>query len=141
MSYERNDFAALQERRAEETTKTPRQTKRRAFIERADIRLSALTNDHNWNEYLSMVEAEVATARDELKTYQEVLHNPFVLDDLRVRAAKMGVALCNERIRALEWAINIPKSIHDEVTTPDELAKIAQPDVTGRSPGNPPAGS
>lgn len=140
MSYVRDDFVSLQERRAEEAKPT-RPTKRRAFIERADIRLSALTGDSNWNEYLSMVEAEVVAARDDLKSYQQMLIDPFVLDDLRVRAAKMGVALCNERIRTLEWAINIPKNIHDELATADELAKISESNVPAGSPGTSAAGS
>lgn len=138
MSYGRDEYVELLARKAERAkATTPRPTKQRAFLERADIRLSALTGDHNWDEYLSMVEAEVETAQSELATYQNALNNPFVLDDLRVRAAKMGVALCNERIRSLEWAIGLPKSIRDQIDELEKLSPITDANVSDRPTGDP----
>ena len=118
MSYDRDEVEAFMA--AKEKKATP-PTKRRAFLERADVRLTALTGDSTWNEYLSLVEAEVEAARSDRENYLHVLEHPFALDDLQMRAAKTGLVLCNERIRALEWAIGLPKSIHDEV---EEYAKL-----------------
>lgn len=118
MSYDRDEIAAF---RANQEKKATSPTKRRAFLERADVRLTALTGDTTWNEYLSLVEAEIETARGDREKYIRILEHPFALDDLQMRAAKTGLVLCNERIQALEWAIGLPKSIHDEV---EEYAKL-----------------
>ncbi len=82
------------------------------LMKQAAVDASCLTGREEWDKYLRMLQAELDQANQELASAQSQLTAPLSSEALRLLYVKINVMA--ERIKILEWCMNLPKQICED---------------------------
>lgn len=82
------------------------------LIKQAAVDAQYLTGREEWDKYLRMLQAERDAAQQELAGVHAQLAAPLSSDALRLLYVKLNVT--TERLKILDWCMNLPKQICED---------------------------
>lgn len=117
MSFDREDFDAMTEKKATERLKNNQPALE--LLHQAKVRTSLLTQSPEWDTFLQMLQDAIeknGAARD---TYVQRLLQIDTSSDVAERMRRLAQQ-CNTRIETIQGIMALPKQIHDAGTASEE---------------------
>lgn len=109
MTFEREDYADLKRRQSKERHEKDRGTAE--TIARQAPPMEALTQDPNWDLFLSFLQAAYEQASDAAAHWQAQMANPNLVDPQQLMLAKMNYHITNERAQTLQQVMEVPSDV------------------------------
>lgn len=78
---------------------------------RAAVHAENLTSNEIWNQFLGYLQGGLEECRKRLETYRDRLLSPYVVDQQEILLIKIAIADLEGQTKAVEWIIELPKSI------------------------------
>lgn len=107
--FEPSDAIDLQERRTAEKSREARPMLQ--AIHQAAAKAEFLTGHEGWDTYLGYLENAMEGARRNRDGHARNLANPLLADPNMIARERTQLLLCDERIKALLWASQLPADI------------------------------
>jgi len=83
-------------------------------LAREAVRAEAVTNDADWNHFLSYLEAAISRTTSLRDQEDKRLRDPLLVEDLEIRRCKVRIAELETRIATLKEVILLPKFIKEQ---------------------------
>lgn len=87
------------------------------LLRQAEVKSRHLTQDRNWDTYLSYLQCHVGALEGMREAATVKLVDPKILDHKEMMDAKMVIVEANAMIRAFTMSIQYPKAIMDAYAT------------------------
>lgn len=81
------------------------------MLQQASIKSEQLTNDTNWDYYLTLVQGWIDKTKENAQLFRSNLESPDLVNTERRKQMQNYLLLCNERILILDAVISLPKQI------------------------------
>lgn len=111
MPYDYDEFLALKDRGFQPTQREKMSRDQLIYIEQAGIAASLVTGDPAWDVFLSYIQRAIEDAQHSREGWMVSLVDPRTVDPEKVARARMAVMTIDERIKALQWVIEMPVGI------------------------------
>lgn len=95
------------------------------MLQQASVKQEYLTNDENWNYYLTLIQSWIDKTRLNAQSFRDALESPDLVSQDERKKFLNYLMICNERIGVLEAVIALPKQIIED----HEKAKLAIDDI------------
>ncbi len=96
-------------------------------LTQAAIKAQYLTNDENWNFFLSLLQSVIEVTEAELREVERKIGDPTIVDTNDIMRLKIASAILRERATTLKDVIGLPQSIKDDGKMAKEwLAKFSK---------------
>lgn len=80
-------------------------------LAQAAIKAESVTGDPAWDTYLSYIQRAIDVAKQQRAQHVAALASPNMVGDDKIAIARNAIFQMDERIRCLEWTINMPAEI------------------------------
>lgn len=107
---------------AEEQMVLPTHSDRRTTVLRAALDAEKLVGDEKWNRYLELLQGAVKEIESLRETWTKRLHDPMLLDHAGLLQAKTALTDLDAQLRALTWAMELPKAL---IAGAEEFRKLS----------------
>ena len=84
------------------------------MLQQASIKQENLTNDDNWNYYLTLIQSWVEKTILNAEQFREALESPDLVNPDDRKKLENYLMICNERVSTLMAVIALPKQIIDD---------------------------
>jgi hypothetical protein len=82
-----------------------------AGLAQAALKADAVTGDASWDTYCSYIQRAIDVAKQQRAAQMAILTSPAMVNDEKITAARHSIFQMDERIRSLEWVVNMPAEI------------------------------
>lgn len=127
MAFDRQDI--------EEFGKTQRkpgadEASRLRMIQQSAVRSDQMTGDPAWDTYLSYVQAQIDGLKKSRDDFRVRLASPQMVNQDQISLVRISLIRADDRIAALEWAIQLPSLIKKMgVIAQEQLDEISRLEV------------
>ena len=119
MAYDRTAYdevaKGIQKRRIRENRKNLQ------TAQRAGLSATQVTGDEHWDHFLSIVKAKIEKLEEEVAVAVELLKTSDEFSTEALINQKLAVRLLGREIQALNWVIELPKTIMEQGDKASEL--------------------
>ena len=84
------------------------------MLQQASVKLTTLTNDENWNYYLTLLQSWIEKTRISAEHFRKALESPDLVDRSDRKKYQNYLMICNERMTVLNAVIGLPKQIIED---------------------------
>jgi hypothetical protein len=89
-----------------------------AGLAQAALKADAVTGDPSWDTYCSYIQRAIDVAKQQRAAQMAILTSPAMVNDEKITAARHSIFQMDERIRSLEWVVNMPARSNGWVRSP-----------------------
>ena len=109
MPFDRSDFTrSLAEAKAKQAQQTMESLRQ---MQQASVEAEKLTGDPMWDRFLTYVQAAIENTRRWVESMKAMLEDPNLVGADDVARIRINIMLGNERIRAWQAMIDMPKEM------------------------------
>ncbi len=109
MTFERADYKDLLNKK--KTERVREQKTSLEMLRRAEVGAKFLTNDENWDVYLSYIQNAIERTEAQLSAFKEGLCDPNITNTDEIMRIKIHAATCAGRIEAMKAMRALPKEL------------------------------
>ena len=84
------------------------------MLQQASVKQKYLTNDENWDYYLSLIQSWIEKTKTSAGHFRNALESPECVNRDEREKIKNYLMICNERIGTLEAVIALPNQIIED---------------------------